>query len=194
MQFETKYAKGIADGSQTLTFRRWKRPQATAGNTYRTAAGRLVVEDVRIVQPAAISDSEAVLAGYSSAEALVRDLRGADDLPTYRIQFHAAPGADPRDELAAEGELTDTDGAVVAAKLARLDRASASGPWTARTLEIIAANPAVRAGDLAPELGQELLDFKLNVRKLKNLGLTISLGTGYRLSPRGKAFLDSRAS
>lgn len=38
-------------------------------------------------------------------------------------------------------------------------------------------------------MGQELPDFKLNVRKLKNLGLTISLGTGYRLSPRGEAFL-----
>jgi hypothetical protein len=32
--------------------------------------------------------------------------------------------------------------------------------------------------------------FKLNVRKLKNLGLTESLGTGYRLSPRGAAVLE----
>jgi hypothetical protein len=31
----------------------------------------------------------------------------------------------------------------------------------------------------------------LNVRKLKHLGLTESLGTGYRLSPRGEALLDS---
>ena len=31
--------------------------------------------------------------------------------------------------------------------------------------------------------------FKLDVRKLKGLGLTISLGTGYRLSPRGEAYL-----
>ena len=35
----------------------------------------------------------------------------------------------------------------------------------------------------------ELLPFKLHVRKLKNLGLTISLGTGYRLSPRGESYL-----
>ncbi|WP_343389194.1 hypothetical protein [Candidatus Amarobacter glycogenicus] len=56
-------------------------------------------------------------------------------------------------------------------------------------LNLIAANPAVRAGDLAPQLGQEILAFKLNVRKLKNLGLTLSLGTGYRLSSRGGAWL-----
>lgn len=32
--------------------------------------------------------------------------------------------------------------------------------------------------------------FKRNVRKLKSLGLTESLEVGYRLSPRGKLFLD----
>lgn len=31
--------------------------------------------------------------------------------------------------------------------------------------------------------------FKPNVRKLKKLGLTISLDTGYRLSPRGEQLL-----
>jgi hypothetical protein len=38
-------------------------------------------------------------------------------------------------------------------------------------------------------VGQERLPFKANVRKLKRLGLTISLETGYRLSPRGEAYL-----
>jgi hypothetical protein len=35
--------------------------------------------------------------------------------------------------------------------------------------------------------GLERLVFKARVRRLKALGLTISLGTGYRLSPRGEA-------
>jgi hypothetical protein len=60
-----------------------------------------------------------------------------------------------------------------------------------KTLGLVAANPARRAGDLAPQMNQELLAFKLNVRKLKNLGLTISLGTGYEISPRGRAYLDA---
>jgi hypothetical protein len=60
------------------------------------------------------------------------------------------------------------------------------------TLRLIQRRPAVRAGDLADELGRERLPFKTDVRKLKNLGLTISLGTGYRLSPRGEAYLRAR--
>ena len=36
----------------------------------------------------------------------------------------------------------------------------------------------------------ERLRFKERVRRLKALGLTESLEVGYRLSPRGQAFLD----
>jgi hypothetical protein len=39
--------------------------------------------------------------------------------------------------------------------------------------------------------GQDKEQIKLNVRKLKNLRLTKSLETGYRVSPRGKALLRS---
>jgi hypothetical protein len=191
MQFEAKYAKGIAAGRQTLTFRRWKRPQVVAGNTYRTAAGRIVVDNVREVPAGSITDTEALRAGYPSAAALVDDLRGTSDLPVYRVEFHLAPGPDPRDELAAAAAPDAAELEQIAQRLAGLDRASKSGPWTRATLALVAGNPAVRAGDLAPKLDQELLDFKLNVRKLKNLGLTISLGTGYRLSPRGEAFLHA---
>ena len=58
-----------------------------------------------------------------------------------------------------------------------------------RGAELIAARPAVRAGDLADELGRERLSFKTDVRKLKALGLTESLEVGYRISPRGQAWL-----
>ena len=40
-------------------------------------------------------------------------------------------------------------------------------------------------------MGKEKQWFKLNVRKLKNLGLTESKSTGYTISPRGKAFLEN---
>ena len=63
-----------------------------------------------------------------------------------------------------------------------------------RTLEVLSLHPGVRAGDLCSLVGQEKERFKLNVRKLKNLGLTESLETGYRLSPRGEALLRSLLS
>ena len=39
--------------------------------------------------------------------------------------------------------------------------------------------------------GQEKMPFKVNVRKLKRLGLTESLDVGYRLSPRGAVVLSA---
>ena len=62
-------------------------------------------------------------------------------------------------------------------------------PASPGVVELIARRPATRAGDLAAQLRQERLPFKANVRKLKALGLTESLEVGYRLSPRGRAYL-----
>lgn len=71
----------------------------------------------------------------------------------------------------------------------RDDWVSAPGPWTGATLRMIAARPGVRAPDLAESFDRETAPFKIDVRKLKNLGLTHSLAVGYRLSPRGRAYL-----
>ncbi len=46
------------------------------------------------------------------------------------------------------------------------------------------------AGRRSGEPLHETAWFKTNVRKLKALGLTESLEVGYRLSPRGRAFLE----
>ncbi len=69
------------------------------------------------------------------------------------------------------------------------DTASTDGPWTREYLELISANEAVRAPDLAARIGLDVPRFKRRVRQLKGLGLTISLDIGYRLSPRGQAYL-----
>jgi hypothetical protein len=76
-------------------------------------------------------------------------------------------------------------------RLQRLDARSPDGPWTRRTLSVIRSHPELRAGDLCALVGQDKARFKLNVRKLKGLGLTESLETGYRLSTRGIAFMRS---
>ena len=49
----------------------------------------------------------------------------------------------------------------------------------------------MRAPDLAARVGRETADFKKDVRKLKELGLTESLAIGYLLSPRGEAVVDA---
>jgi hypothetical protein len=75
-------------------------------------------------------------------------------------------------------------------RLDRLDRASSHGAWTRAYLATIAEKPGVRAPDLAASYGRETAPFKIDVRKLKNLGLTHSLAVGYELSPRGRAYLE----
>jgi hypothetical protein len=189
--FEASAWPGIADGTITLTFRRWKRRQAVAGHRYRTGGGIIEADTVDVVDPATVTDAEARRAGHSSRDALIAALRGSAELPLYRVAFHLVDEPDPRAELAGSDRLTSDDLAEIDSRLDRLDRAIPRGPWTAATLGIIADRPAVRAGDLATELGRDRASFKLDVRKLKNLGLTLSLEKGYRLSPRGAAYLDA---
>jgi hypothetical protein len=159
------------------------------GNTYRTAAGRLTVTAVDVVDPDELTDEDARRAGEPDAATLRSRLRGDASLPTYRIAIVAAAGPDPRSELAAADGLTDDDVAELDRRLDRLDRASSWGPWTMATLRLIAARPATVSTLLAEEVGRERQPFKLDVRKLKGLGLTESLDVGYRLSPRGQAYL-----
>jgi hypothetical protein len=182
--------EGMRDGSITVTFRRWKRAQAVAGRPYRTPVGIIDVTDVDIVSADDITEADARASGLGSPDAVRAALRGDPDLPIYRIRFRLAEGPDPRAQLAATDVLSAEERADLDRRLARLDKASKVGPWTRATLELIARRPEVRAGDLAEELGRApLQDFKLDVRKLKALGLTLSYPVGYRLSPRGEAYL-----
>ncbi len=192
MLFPRRFWSGIADGSVTIAFRRWKRLQVTPGKPNRTPGGIVIIDSVEVVTPAEINEHDARSAGFATPDEVRASLAPDESLPIYRIAFHLAPGPDPRATLADAATLTAEDVAGINRRLERLDRVSSTGPWTRATLALIAANPAVRAGDLAPALGMDLQPFKLNVRKLKNLGLTISLGTGYRLSPRGATYMASR--
>jgi hypothetical protein len=60
-----------------------------------------------------------------------------------------------------------------------------------QTLRLIEERPQVAARLLAKQLGRERDPFKIDVRKLKRLGLTQSFEVGYEISPRGRAFLDA---
>jgi hypothetical protein len=187
--WEARFWPLIADGSVTVTFRRWKRPQAVEGRRYRTPGGIVEVDRVTTVEPETISAGDARRAGYESTAAVVADLRGDPSLPVTRVAFHLVDEPDPRAELAASAELTSDEVVDIDRRLDRLDARSSHGAWTRVTLDAIAARPGTRAADLAASFRRETAPFKIDVRKLKNLGLTISLETGYRLSPRGAAYL-----
>jgi hypothetical protein len=189
MRFEKRLRDGISDGSISAAFRRWRRPQVVAGRRYRTGEGLVEMDSVDVVDEQAIDDADVQAAGFPSRSALLAELQGSPDLPLYRLRFHRVDTPDPRSVLASDDNLGADEVAAIAKRLERMDRASSHGPWTAAVLECIAANPGVRAPDLAASFGREVLPFKLDVRKLKELGLTLSLRIGYQLSPRGEAYL-----
>ena len=189
MQFERRLRLGIADGSITMTFRRWARPQVVAGHRYRTGDGIIEMDAVDVIDARRITEDEARRAGYDSAAELLGDLRGPAHHRLYRLRFHRIDSPDPRALLAADDRLGPEEVAGIKRRLDRLDRSSSHGPWAAAVLDLIASHPGVRAPDLAEAMARDTLPFKRDVRKLKNLGLTVSLPVGYRLSPRGEAYL-----
>jgi hypothetical protein len=189
MLFEQRWWPLLADGTVTVAFRRWRRPTVKAGGRLTTPAGVLAIDGLEAIGEDEITDRDARRAGYESAAEVRAALARRPDGQLYRIEFRLA-GADPRRELREQAELSAADVGELTRRRGRLDAASTHGPWTSAVLELIAARPGVRAGDLAASLGRERLAFKADVRKLKALGLTESLDIGYRLSPRGRAWLD----
>jgi hypothetical protein len=189
---ERRAREGILAGTVTVLYRRWRRPQVLAGRNYRTAAGLIAVDRVDVIDPALLTEEDVRPAGYESVDELRAHLRGSADEPVYRLTVRPAGDPDPRDQLAADDDLSPADIAQIDRRLDRLDRASPNGPWTAAVLMAIRDEPGRRAGDLAAAAGRETAPFKLDVRKLKALGLTQSLQIGYRLSPRGEAYLRQR--
>jgi hypothetical protein len=182
-------AAGIAAGHVTLVLRRWDAPRARAGGTQRTSAGTIRIEDVaEFPAEYRVTRAQALAAGYRDVKSAQAELDRRSAAHTYVITVaYAAP--DERHALAADDQLNAADLATIAGRLQRWDAASPDGSWTRQYLDLIAANEGVRAPDLAIAMGQETARFKRRVRQLKGLGLTISLEVGYRISPRGKAFL-----
>ncbi len=190
MLFRQDVLRRIAEGDVTLAFRRWRRPTVRAGGTLRTRVGVLAIDSVEPVDEDQVTDADARRAGAADREALLGGLRAEGRL--YRVELRLA-GPDPRIALRERSDISPEERAEIDARLARLDAASRHGPWTAAVLELIAEQPGTRAPDLAASFGRETAPFKADVRKLKELGLTESLLVGYRLSPRGRAYLSPRA-
>jgi DNA-binding transcriptional ArsR family regulator len=182
MLFKIHILDGIKAGKITLAFRRWTKPTVRAGGSLRTAIGVLAIEDIRAIEFAEISDDEARRAGFDSRETLMTDLAKARDGTVYRIEFHLS-GPDPREALRQDDQLDVHGVAALQARLALLDR---SGAWTARALRLISECDGRTAGEIADSLGMEKPVLKRKIRLLKELGLTESLQSGYRLSDRGR--------
>lgn len=188
--FKKAFHEGLKSGAITLTFRRWTQPHVKPRGRYRChPIGVLEVDAIERVAVRSITADDAQRAGFPTRDALLAylgELGPLDDsTEVFRVELHHGGDGD-RVELALEDNLDDATVTMIRDKLAKLDRDEA---WTAKTLRIIDKHPRVAASQLANKLGRETQPFKIDVRKLKKLGLTQSFEIGYEISPRGRAYL-----
>lgn len=192
MLLKNELLQRIVSGEVTLVFRRWKRPTVRSGGTLVTRAGLLGIDSVDVCDPEKISAKDVKAAGFSKMSELIALLSDRDG-EVYRISVKYI-GEDPRIALRNRSKISASEFSDVRRKLERMDRSKVFGKWTRRYLELIRDDPELLAATLAEKAGLDKPRFKANVRKLKAMGLTESMATGYRLSPRGKTVLKMLAS
>ncbi|MGC3943670.1 MAG: hypothetical protein QM762_03880 [Chryseolinea sp.] len=178
----------IHEGKVTLQFRKWTRPSVKQGTLLKTAIGQVEIKSIDVVEQKDITESAAKAAGYESCDVLLKALSKHDGGDIYKIsvRYHSE---DPRIKLRTTTDIGADKYKELIKKLHRLDASSKEGPWTKESLDIISKNPRVVSTALAAKLGRDRMWLKLNIRKLKNLGLTISHDVGYEISPLGKEVL-----
>jgi hypothetical protein len=186
VMFSNADLERIVAGEIDLAFRVWRRPMHAPGGRQRTRVGVVEFLAVDPVDPADITATEAERAGTDLGR--LRAFLDRKDGEVFRIELRYA-GADERVALRERADLDEAELAGVVDRLEAMDRRSRHGPWTRTHLELIDAEPGVLAETIAASIGREKRPFKADVRRLKELGLTESLPTGYRLSPRGRVVL-----
>lgn len=187
MLFNAPTLRGLAAGTVDRTYRRWTVVRPRVGSRFTTSAGVVEVTSIEAVDPGQLSEDDARRAGFPSLAALSSWTARKGSGHLYAIGLRLA-GPDPRVALREATELDQPGFADLHARLDRMDRAAVR-PWTRETLRLIERQPGVVSTELARQAGQERAYFKIRVRRLKALGLTESLEVGYRLSPRGAAYL-----
>ncbi len=194
--FKSRFHQGLVSGDITLTFRLWPKARVKPGSRYRChPIGVLVVDSVDRVRIEEITDRDSELAGFSDRDTLLNYLqefsttRLTGSVEVFKVTLHYGGEGDFAG-IAQEEEVTDEAFSQLSSRLARMDAASPSGPWTHETMELIENHPRIAASRLAAMIRRETRPFKADVVKLKKLGLTQSFEVGYDLTPRGRVFLD----
>ena len=165
-----------------MTIRAWQKPQATPGKEYKLGAHeKIQVHAVDTVSLSELRDRDAKASGFASTDELVTMLRKESRRKltsrsrVYRIRFRYA------------GQWKDDTKSYSRDELERkLDR---MGAWSRELLALIAKNPGVSSAVLADKMGKERIALKADVRKLKRLGLTRSLETGYEVTSVGRSLV-----
>jgi hypothetical protein len=101
MQFSRELRPGVADGTITLTYRRWTRPKVKPGGRYRTAGVTIEVDEIDLVPFSSVSAEDLALTGEADRASLRRRTAHSgpvdDDTLVHRIEFHVVTHGGPRE-------------------------------------------------------------------------------------------------
>lgn len=189
MLFKEKHLQGIRSGEISLAFRKWKKPAVKTGSLIKTSIGLVEIKAVSEIDASEITNKDAMNAGFISLEEMFQLLNKTEQGVIYKIHVHYID-EDPRIALRENINPEDAELQEITSKLECLDCYSKQGNWTLEILKLIDQNPTLRAADLAQRTKWEKEWLKLNIRKLKNIGLTISHEVGYSISPLGEKYLE----
>jgi hypothetical protein len=188
MLFKETHLNGIKSGRITLAFRKWQKASVKVGSLLHTSIGLVKISKIETVGENDITDKDALKAGFTDKMQLLESLTNTATGTIFKI-FVSYHSPDPRIRLREQTELSEQQFSDLKKKLERLDNRSKQGHWTESVLLTIKDNPNLHAIGIAKLTGFEKEWLKLNIRKLKNLGLTISHTVGYELSPLGQTFI-----
>jgi len=92
VQFSPDLRDRVADGSITVSYRLWSRPQVKVGGVYRSGSVMFEVDEIDLVPFASITDDDLARTGEPDREALRRRAAHAgpihDDTLLFRVEFH----------------------------------------------------------------------------------------------------------
>lgn len=96
MQFSPEIRDRVADGTITVSYRLWSRPQVKVGGVYQSGDVRFVVDDIELLPFSSITDEDLARTGEPDLQALRRRAAHAgpihDDTLVYRVELHVVPG------------------------------------------------------------------------------------------------------
>ena len=99
MQFSRELRDLVADGTITVSYRLWTRPQVKQGGVYRSGPVRLFIDELELVPFASITDEDLARTGETDLDSLRRRAAHAgpidDSTLVYRVEFHVLHADEP---------------------------------------------------------------------------------------------------
>ena len=94
MIFTRRLRDDVRKGRITCSVRIWQRPRVKTGGIYRMEEGHIVVDSIREIAPADITDDLARRSGFAGIEELMQVARHGSGTNAYLVEFHFVPPPD----------------------------------------------------------------------------------------------------